>query len=566
MARTHELLEDTAKRLLGELPRMPATARGAVIREAASACGVKLNTMYSRLKALGWKSGRKERKDKGSSKISTGELAEVARIMARGRNKRGQVNVPTTEAVRITQEQGQLREDISAAQVTRLLREHGLDARRMRAPRAAISRVSAYPNHVWFLDISVGIQWYFRDPKTGKKLDLYSDGAARFYEGKRQNLAVLRRVIHRYAAVDHRSGAYFIRYYYSEGENAEDVVDFLYRAMAEKTGVENVFPLRGIPTRIVADQGPAFKNALVAGLLEALGIKLELHKARNAKASGAVESRHNHWQRSFEGRLAARPAPDLTTLNTWTLGFCAVANAERPLTRHNRTAMDAWSTIQPHQLVEPPDRSTFFRLAATRPREGKLNNLLQVRAKGRRWEVTGVNVFPGQLVRYRLCPFLDAGIRVWDDSGRELGVTEIVLDDFGQPTNGRRHTWDSEAAKGATAPTTAGAQLADRVADGLELVELPEMFDDLPDRLAALPRLSPTGMAWEPPKVETAAEPLMGSLDARERVTELLGRGLTPAEAGWWREVIGDGITASDLEEALDEFSALPTARKEKQA
>lgn len=548
------LLDQAVLRLQGELADLPARARGARIRETAAALSVAEQTLYRRLKAAGWESGRKTRSDKGRSALADEEASAVAALMAAGRNKRGQANTPTNEAHTIAREQGLVSAELSDSQVRRRLRALGLDRERMLAPEPGIARVSQFPNHVWFMDISVAIQWRFLDPETGKRLDLYMDGGGRFYEGKRSNY-LIDRVLHRYISVDHRTGCYWVQYFYSPGERAEDVVNFLWSAMGPKD-VSVRYPFRGVPKRMVTDKGSAFKNGLVQGLLEGLGVKLELHRTGNAKASGAVESRHNHWQRQFEGKLKARPAPDLETLNRWAAQQCVLANSERPHTRYGRAPIEAWQDIGPEQLVEPPSRAVFFQLAASGSKTGVLTNRLYLRATGREWEIGGEGVYPGQRVRYRLSPFLDAGVRVWDDQDRELTATEIRRDAMGHPLNGRRHVWDDETAKGSTAPLTPAAKMVAEVASGDRDVSLPNLFEDLPARLDRLTFLPVSGTAWSPPETaaETVAEPLLGSLEARDWVCARLGRGLTFEEADWWKAAIGDGIAVSDLEVALETF------------
>ena len=557
------LLDAAVSRLLGELPTLSARARGDRVRQVASSLDVAEQTVYRRLKEAGWSSGRKPRADKGRSALSEADGATLAALMAKGKNKRGQPNVPTREAHAIALEQGLIAADLSHSQVCRRLRQLGLDRERMTAPEPGIARVSQYPNHVWFADISVGIQWYFRDPETGKNLDLYQDAGSRFYEGKRNNFDV-RRVIHRYIAVDHRSGCYWVQYFYSPGENAEDVVNFLWSSMAPKEDLSD-YPFQGVPKYLVADQGSAFKNGLVRGLLEGLGITLQLHRRRNAKANGAVESRHNHWQRYFEGRLADRGAPDLETLNLWAQRSCVLANTERPHTRHGRTPIEAWQDITAEQLTLAPERRLFFQLAASGSKTGVLTNRLYLRADGREWEIGGQAVYPGQRVRYRLSPFLDAGLRVWDTDGQELTATEIRKDAAGFALNGRRHVWDGEEhEKGSQAPLSPAAKIAADVADGVLPVALPTLFDDLGERLDRLSFLPVTGKAWAPPvqeaAAETMAEPLLSSLEARDQVVARLERGLTFDEADWWKAAIGTGVTSSQLDELLALFLSSPSA------
>lgn len=542
-------------RALDELRAVTRPAdRRAVVQRAAATLGVSEATVYRALVKRGWCSGRKPRSDRGQSRLSEDDLVAVAKIMAKGRNKRGQANVPTKEAVEIAQGQG-VATTTSYSQVARRLRQQGLSMAHMRAPEPAISRVSLHPNHVWVVDVSVAIQWYLRDGDG--RIGQYSDAGARFYEGKRQNLAELRQVLLRYLVVDHYSGAFYVRYYYSAGENSLDVVDFLYRAMAAKS-FGAAFPFRGVPRRLVADQGPAFKSDLVQQLLQELDVTCELHAPGNAKASGAVETRHNHWQRSFEGRLALADAvSDLEDLNQKAERWAAVANAERPLTRHGKPPMALWATIPAERLVEAPERDIFLQLASNAKREGVLTNKLHLRADGQTWEIAGPHVHPRQRVQFRLSPFTDGGIRVWDAEGRELAATAITFDAAGFPENGRRHVWDDEAAQGASHAPIAAQKLSAAIAADQDQVRIEAVFDDLDERIARHAFLGgQQGKAWVPKDGQALVEtPMLGSIEARERVAAMLDRPLTSAEGAWWRQRLGDGCSQAELDLAWSEFT-----------
>ncbi len=531
--------------------------RATIVRQAAAQLRVTTSTVWRNCKRMGWDSGRQRRADAGSSRVGEEALLEASRIMAKGRNKRGQPNVPMREVHRIAGEQNLGAAGVSYRQMARLLNRAGLGMRHVRAPEAGISRVSLHPNHVWQFDISTAIQWYFRDER-GRKLDLYPDAGARFYEGKIENLKTVRKTIKRFLVTDHYSGAWYAQYYYTGGERWQDVCDFFYKAMAWKQRRE-AYPFGGIPFIVVMDQGPANKTAYVVNLLKGLGVeKVEFHAPRNAKATGSVETRHNHWQRSFEGRLALRPARDLIELNRWSEDLCAVfcGDADRPHSRHGRPPLEMWCRITEEQLRECPPRDVFFDLVETNPRTGTLDNRLWLRAEGRTWLVRGTNVHARQKVRFRLSPWAPAGVRVWDEFERELAAEELRFNDAGFPVNGRLHVWGSAEDKGATAPATPAQQVAADVASGEVEVRYDGIFDDVTKRLERQSYLQRRAQTWEPPaEREHRGEPLMGSLEAREEIHRRLGRALG-GDAAWWRARIGDGITRSDLDVAWAEFLA----------
>lgn len=536
---------------LDQLQRVSGAAAGALVRALADRLGCSLGTAYRKLRACGWTSGRKAREDKGSSKVDAEQVRLVATLTAHGRDLKGRPNLPVVEACNIAREQGLLAADVSVSTVLRQLNAAGLGPRQMLAPEPGISRVSLHPNHLWCIDVSPCLQWYIRDGE-GRRIDLYMDGGQRFYPGKSQNFP--KRKLLRYVVTDHYSGAYFARYYYSEGENALDLVDFLWHAFRRKR-THRAFPLRGLPRRILADQGPGFKSALVVNLLRDLGIELELHTAGNAKASGSVESRHYHWQRRFDARLKLRPAQDVDELNVFAENFAAVQNGGREHSRHGKPPLEIWCRILPEQLREAPDRATFFALASGASRTGTVTNRNWLRASGRCWQLRGEGLHPKMKVQYRLMPFADQGIRVWTLAGVEISATEIAFNEAGFPTSGAHaHTWHAEesAEQGATAKLTTGQDLAAKVAAGEVALSMPSAFDFTAE-LERQAFLSATGSAWTPP---ISAEPLLASpvlsrVEVLERLAEQLGRWLEDEEVGRLSEAIGEGATEGDLPELL---------------
>lgn len=559
----NELERQAYLHAVADLAAAARTERGRIVGRLAATLGITVRSAWRNLRAFGWHPERATRADKGDSVVSQEDLLQVARMTARARGKRGQVNLPMREAHRIAAEQGTTAGEVSYKQVTRRLNEAGMGRRQMSAPKAGISRVSRRPNHAWFFDISVAIQWYFRD-EAGKRIDLYPDAGARYYSGKPENFKKIIRIIHRFIAVDHASGCYYVRYYYTAGERPEDVADFFHRAMSAKAHAE-VMPFRGLPEILVMDQGPANKSALITNLLEALDVQVELHMAGNAKASGSVETRHNHWQQNFEGRLAQRFARDLDELNSWAEGFCALANAERPHTRHGRTPIEAWLDLPAAELRECPERDIFLELASTHPKIATLDNRLWLRTRGRTWQIRGENIHAGQKVAYRLFPFSEAGIRVWDEWERELSADEITFDSYGFPDEAaHRHVWGDEQAQGSAAPATPGQALVAEV-DGQSGAQpaaplVPTMFDDLGQRLAQLAErrayLSRRGQEWQRPEAGPATdEPVLGLAQALDEVFRRLGRPIG-RDGAWWRERIGAGITRSGLDQAWLDFTA----------
>lgn len=545
------------------IQRAPDRPAAELVEALAGRLGCAVVTAYRHLRKLGWSSGRKTRADKGQSKVGADEVRLIAALTASGRDLKGRPNLPVSEAVAIAQERGLLQDEISPSTVLRRLNAMHLGPRQMLAPSLGVSRISQHPNHYWVVDVSPCLQWYFKDG-DGRRIDLYMDGGARFYAGKPQNFP--KRRLLRYVVTDHYSGAYFAQYYYAEGENALDMVDFLWRAFAPKR-THRAFPFRGLPCCILADQGPGFKSHIVTNLLRDLGVDIELHASGNAKASGSVESRHYHWQRRFDARLKLQPARDVAELNRVSEDFCAVQNGSREHTRHGKPPLEVWCRIQPEQLREAPDRATYFALASGAPKTGTLTNRGWLRASGRCWQLRGDGVYAGMKVQYRLMPFSDQGIRVWTLTGVELAAAEIAFDEAGFPTQGARsHTWGAEEPekRGATAPLTAGQDIAARVAAGEVEVALPGVFD-FAAQLERQAFLSATGSEWAPPMDGNPllTAPVLSRVDVLERISAALDRWLSDEEIARLTEAVGEGATEADLPELLALLDvSTPAARR----
>lgn len=564
------------------LEAAPHGSRGALVSAQAAALGLSLPTTYRRLAAVGWSSDRRPRQDKGRSKLDDALAERVALHVASGVSKRGQCRTPVTEAVRHLQERGELAPDVSTSTVNRRLRALCLDKSAMTAHKSTIQRESQHPNHVAFVDVSVALAWHLKDV-DGKRVFVPRSAAelASLYEGKREKLKDLRQVLLRYMWTDHYTGAYFVHYFYEAGENATSMAEFLYRAMAPKAELyaelggdpeimRSAWPLRGVPVRIVADQGAPFKSALIQELCSekhGLGIKIELHAPGSAWASGSVESRHGWWQTAFETLLKHRPAPDLRTLNKWAMETAAERQATIKHTRHGRPPTEAWLDIHDDELTECPRREVFFALAMKGEQTGVLTHNRYLRTEVGHFEIRHPQAYAGQRVVYRFAPFLEAGIRVWhpetreefaavpaerreDKAGFYVGTSEIL-----GPVSS--HTWDDATNKGAAHAPTRGQRVLAAVKAGTPEAStaVADLFDDMPARLERLQFMERAGSAWVAPTEAPSTQAIIDSVSAREWIFKELGRPPeTPEEAAWWKRQIGDGLTRAQLRNLLTEY------------
>lgn len=527
--------------------------RGEIARGLSRSLGISLKCTYERLGKAGFASGRKPRRDRGASSISLEHVENVASIVVRGRNKRGQANIPVKLSAKVARSRG-LVPACSDGHLRRRMRQEGFSLAHIKAPKPGVEVRTTHPNHMWEFDISVAIQWYFRDPATGKRLALYPDADRRFYEGKPRDPS--KKVIHRFTIIDHFSGAYYVRYYYCSGEAAEDVIDFLYRAMANKGPLAKHLPFEGIPDWLWVDQGPANKSHLVVNLIEGLGIRYHLHAPGNAQATGGVETRHRHWQTSFEGLLALDPAGDLEQLNERAEMVSAMLNSD-PEARHSRHGlppMAKWNEITDEQLIACPSRKEFFALARAKERTATLTGLLRLQADNREWEVSDPNhnIYRGQKVLFRISPFIEQGIRITTMEGQPLAALELRKNAHGFSENAQRAFTLGDAEKpGASVQLTSGQKLAAAVASGERTVQMEGLFDGM--RAAAQVEYL---ARHAQPRPVTVPVTLIGHHEARIEALRKLGlKRFTVEEADWWKEQVGGGVSRARFAELLGEFT-----------
>ncbi len=348
----------------------------------------------------------------------------------------------------------------------------------------------------------------------------------------------------RYLLVDHCSGAFFVRYYYSPGENAGDLVDYLWRAWSPKDHA--AYPFHGVPVMVLADQGAPFKATGVRNLLKTLRCDLELHGSGNAKASGAVEKAHFDWQTRFDARLALQPAHSLEELNQRALETCISVNAREKFTRTAGPRMATWTRIADGQLRIPPAWEVFRRLATREPETRRVDNRLQISWKKTTYQLEGP-VVPQETVTVVEHPYADGELRVWTDRGEDLVVTELQRDEWGFLLGKRSVVIGSEDfTRHADTP-------AQRLERHVAAAEEPLVADPWGDPLAGLELhyLAPRHGVPAIAPVELPAAPPLGAVEVRERVVAALGRPLTVEEGDRVDELVGDGIPEEQLDQVV---------------
>ena len=338
--------------------------RGHIVRRAAAGLGVAENTLYGWLKKYtGWSSGRKPREDKGEICVPFELCKMVSGLVhfgTRANNKRT-MTIKRAVAILAAGGQGAINPETgevtmpSTATVSRAMRRHGCHPDQLKKGKPTVQMRSLHPNHVWQIDASVCVLYYIRGAKAVGIMD-----ERRFNEKKPGNLVSIKdkRVV-RYLVTDHTSGAFYLRYEQSSGENALGVLSTVIDFISDR-GPQD--PAHGVPEIIYTDPGAGNVSALFTDFCDQLGVKLIHHAPGAANATGSVEAHQNIVEREFEGRQRFHAVPDLAFLQAeadrWRRHYLATS----PLRRHGENRNQAWLSI-PADKLRTIDRDVLLAIA-----------------------------------------------------------------------------------------------------------------------------------------------------------------------------------------------------------
>lgn len=358
----HEALAAVRSRLLNA----PRGSKTALVAQVAAQLGMSVPTLYRKLEAAGLDTGRKTRRDAGSTSMTEAELRLVSGVLYASRRDNDKQLLSVEDALDMLAASGQLQARLSAGHVGQLLRAHNLHPEQLAQQRAAVSLRSLHPNHVWQIDSSTCVLYYM---KSGH---LAAMDAVEFYANKPHNYArVLNDLCTRYIATDHTSGTFKGRYFLG-GERAETVCEFLIWAVSQQPGV----PMHGVPLVLMLDKGPGNTSHLLMNLCRNLRIEVIHHAVGNARAIGSAEKTGDIWERHFEGRFRLFDQADLTLErinelgSEWAADYCA----RRRHSRHGQPRYSVWMGITAEQLRVPASMEVLRELVTSVPEQRRVSN------------------------------------------------------------------------------------------------------------------------------------------------------------------------------------------------
>jgi transposase InsO family protein len=341
-----------------------AAERKAIVAEMCRMFAFSTAKAYKVLTECGWESGRRKRKDAGTTSVDPEILLTIAAMSRHGFRKNGKETMPVNVAASVLAVNGK-EPEVSVSRVRELLRKNELATKSLKVASPHSHLRSLHPNHVHFVDPSVSLLYF-----TPNKQHLLRDDEVYknkpFLEGK-ENLKCWR-----YVLTDHFSSSICVRYYESAGEKPENLYDFLLYAWGQKQNPAYVF--HGLPELLGWDRGSANTSRAVTNALKALRVETLAHAVGKPRAKGQVECANNIVETHFECLLKLEEVHSLSELNEAVERWCAAYNAnEIPAldTRLHRSGRLIgirtllWQRIKENQLRELPDAETCRQIFTT---------------------------------------------------------------------------------------------------------------------------------------------------------------------------------------------------------
>ena len=335
--------------LVAELAELSGHARSDRIAAHARSVGAPKDRIYRQLRAAGWSSGRRRRRDAGATRVPDEALAKLAAALQAGVRKTGQAALYIPEVRQSLEASGIELGGASDSRLAHLLRERAMDLDTQRRGRQTHVRMrSLHPNHVHQVDASACLIYY--SPRSQRQHDIAAELGAEPYKNKQAKIRIWR-----YVVVDHYSGCLSVSYFEQAGEDEAACWESLCRAWDRER------PWHGLPKIVVLDKGCAGPRILRA--LAALGIEARVHTPGNARAKGSVEKAMHVVETKYEARLRLQPAQSFAELCAAGDAWCERFNADQiggldcTLRRRNvrLVRLEAWQRIRSEQLVELPE-------------------------------------------------------------------------------------------------------------------------------------------------------------------------------------------------------------------
>jgi hypothetical protein len=540
--------------------------RRAIIDKYCGQYGYTYGHMMRIAKEYGFSSGRKSRCDKGTSSISPDQLDAVGSFMRVTRRENKGVISPVENALVFFEDNGLIAPgQVSVPTLQRKLRERQMSAKHQNSPTPHTEMRSLHPNHVHSVDVSTCIQYYL--DKGGMSVIREDE----FYKNKLENFKKIKTPLQRYIITDHFSGFFFVKYYLTDGETAENLFDFVCSAWEVKH--DNRFPFRGVPLLMLMDGGSRAKaKALGLPFWDGIGVDILPGMAGNSRRQGSVEVTHCIWEEWFETRLRIDPATSLEDLNRKAFGFCLWYNATKKHTRHGFPRLSMWLNINAEQLRELPARAELQDLL-NKPEEERTVANNRISFQGKEFNLRGFGIPAGAKVTVikNLYKWREGIVIIGYENNRyearaidklpaELGGFSVNAAIIGQEYKAQPETFTQQAAKRMDELAYGSREPNRKKETPFYGMNAFEGFTEKVDNLATLPkRGTPIEIARPAAPMEYPVMELFKRMrEAGIAITTEINRELRAEYRGT--------VTAADIEAVIGRFTGSEAGENQRQA
>lgn len=524
--------------------------RSRLVSEYAARSAVTAATVRRQLAAIGYKVPRKERADKGATRVGEQRIQAAMAVAKLKAESRGVM--PTWVAIDMAKRKGMIGAEVNEKTLLgftdRMIATRNISMDKDDRAADPARRIDwKYPGHCLQVDSTNCAQWFLRESSGVIR---FADKCELYHNKPGQSAPIIR-----YLGVDAYSGCFRVRYYQTHAERADDTIDFLLWLFAPSSGDAarlSQDPLHGIPEVIVFDRGSGNVSAATRNLLAALDCEARYHRPRNSRAKGCVERHHGLWGRWFESQLKIDPAGSVEELNERAAEMCRKINSGRMLTGIDKPRAEVYSTGRA-ALRLPPPREVCIEAAHSAPETRRVSNEMWIELEGRKYYVGTIDAArPGDKVQVRKL-VLDADeterpvrIQRLDERGQAVGdsyrVCAMVREGGGrwsEPALYRNKALDSRDASDAETSAALDAVLVPR--------ETARADADLP----AMPAVPAATMTMMP----SVQQPKISRTTALLRLRQMVGRELSDGEYaalnwGEWVDQADIGATARRMASA----------------
>ncbi|WP_260524277.1 integrase catalytic domain-containing protein [Serratia sp. PL7] len=418
----------------------------AIYQSACKELQMSRSTLLKKLKSVQPATSRKKRSDAGKTALNRDDALVISGIWLESRRNNDKrlyslenvVNHLRTNGMitagRIDEETGEFL-PLSIDAISKALIGYRLHYDQLQNPAPALELASLHPNHVWQVDASLCVLYYLKNPDKKTKGDsgLRVMGRDEFYKNKPKNLErIVNDRVWSFELIDHTTHWIYVEYHFG-GESAENFLTVMINAMQERGGAD---VLHGVPAILYTDPGSALVSASLLNMCQSLGIQCLQHKARNARATGAVEKARDIIECDFEAGLRFVRVDNIDQLNSFARLWRMNYNRTKVHGRYGMPRTDAWLKITAEQLVKAPPVEVCRELAISAPKECKVSAQLRVNFRGKSFCVKDIpGACVGDLLKVSRNPWHDDEARVVmtgeDGFTTYYPIYAIAKDDWG---------------------------------------------------------------------------------------------------------------------------------------